>query len=245
MRDSALLLFTRSPSASDAKMRLREDLPDALVSALHSAFVHDALRLLKEMQSECFLSCAWNASSNELSSLKRLVEGNHFIQKGENFGEKLFHAMQRVRRDSPDLPLTLIGSDCPTLSPSIVREAITNAHQGKLVLGPAPAGGFYLLGIPARAEIRDLTMAFQHDLEIITVRELYRDLPLHLLPLRYDIDRKHDLLTLCAEVSLVPEKSSLEWCPDNTKEIIQTKVMPFLMKNNDGYSETSPPTPSR
>ena len=41
--------------------------------------------------------------------------------------------------------LAVVG-DCPSLVPSLLRDAATIAQQGEVVIGPTPDGGYYLIG---------------------------------------------------------------------------------------------------
>ena len=45
----------------------------------------------------------------------------------------------------------IIGTDCPTLSPDLLREAFVKLNKHDLVVGPATDGGYYLIGLSKKA----------------------------------------------------------------------------------------------
>lgn len=51
-----------------------------------------------------------------------------------------------ARLSSVPPPALVIGSDCPGLSPQILRDAAGALDQAAAVIGPASDGGYYLLG---------------------------------------------------------------------------------------------------
>jgi len=70
--------------------------------------------------------------------------------QGSCLGSKMHQAMTVEARTAGRL--IIIGSDCPSLTPSILAKA-TQALDGGMdvVLGPADDGGFYLLGLTSEA----------------------------------------------------------------------------------------------
>ncbi|MBK9106346.1 MAG: DUF2064 domain-containing protein [Saprospiraceae bacterium] len=65
-------------------------------------------------------------------------------QSSGDLGKKMADAFSLVLRNHPKA--VLIGSDCPTLSTSILNEAFSLLDQNDIVLGPARDGGYYLIG---------------------------------------------------------------------------------------------------
>jgi glycosyltransferase A (GT-A) superfamily protein (DUF2064 family) len=70
--------------------------------------------------------------------------------QGSCLGSKMHQAMTEEARTAGRV--IIIGSDCPSLTPSILIEA-TQALDGGMdvVLGPADDGGYYLLGLTSLA----------------------------------------------------------------------------------------------
>lgn len=76
---------------------------------------------------------AWNASSRRLARV------------GQGSGD-LGARMARPFRMLPPGPVVLIGSDIPTVSPTIIAAAFHALGTHDLVFGPAVDGGFWLIG---------------------------------------------------------------------------------------------------
>ena len=71
------------------------------------------------------------------------------IQHGAELGERMLHALHAALDKNPD-GVVLIGSDLPDLPARLIRQAFAALQTAPLCLGPAPDGGFYLLGLSLR-----------------------------------------------------------------------------------------------
>lgn len=67
-------------------------------------------------------------------------------QKGESFGERLANAIESIYEKGFENVIAL-GNDCPRLTCETLLFAKEKLQQNKLVLGPTPKGGVYLIGI--------------------------------------------------------------------------------------------------
>ncbi|MGA1191963.1 MAG: TIGR04282 family arsenosugar biosynthesis glycosyltransferase [Bdellovibrionota bacterium] len=225
---TTVLLFSRSPTDQKAKSRLQRTLPPSLVTQLHSAFVLDTLTALQTIAERVEIVCSWSVENeNEISLLRHLIPARHEIQQGVSFAEKLTNSLLNKTRLASG-PIVVIGSDCPLLSPQILVEAIEATESGSLVIGPAPLGGFYLAGLPEKADINGFGEVFQDALEVCALREKYNTLPLHLLPFLYDIDLEEDLVSLLGDLRLIHENilsskihPSQTWLPEKTYHILK------------------------
>lgn len=225
---TSILLFSRSPDDRKAKSRLQETLPPSLVHQLHRAFVLDTLAALRDIVEIAEIVCSWDVEGeNELASLRHLIPARHEIQQGGSFAEKLTNSLLELRERTSG-PIIVIGSDCPLLSPQILRQAIKATQIGRLVIGPAPQGGFYLVGLPEKAAVTGFGEIFHEALEVCALRAKYTDIPLHLLPFLYDIDLEEDLISLLGDLRLVKEhplgselESPQSWLPEETYRLLK------------------------
>jgi len=65
-------------------------------------------------------------------------------QRGEDLGERMFEALRdSLRRYSK---VILVGSDCPSIDPVYLEQAVRGLDTVPLVLGPADDGGYVLIG---------------------------------------------------------------------------------------------------
>jgi glycosyltransferase A (GT-A) superfamily protein (DUF2064 family) len=75
-------------------------------------------------------------------------------QTGATFGERLANAVEDTFAKGYQ-NVIVIGNDCPSISPQVLRRAYRQMQTQGLVLGPATDGGVYLLGISASVYERE------------------------------------------------------------------------------------------
>jgi hypothetical protein len=98
--------------------------------------------------------------------------------------------------------VVLIGSDSPTLPPTVVTDAFERLATDSVVLGPSADGGYYLVGAagsvpPIFGEVEWSTGSVWDQ----TRRQLAAArIPYAQLPLWYDVDNVDDLRRLAAEL---------------------------------------------
>ena len=201
MYASQVMLFSKAPGNPGAKTRLRErgDLAVDVVQALHAAMVNDSVELLR-----CSAApdkyVFWMGSQD----LPEQGDLHYRFQSGDSFGERLQGALLRLQEESSEPQgVVVIGSDCPYLSPGLMSLALSGISAGKLVVGPALEGGYYLFGVPARAVGRDVSGTFGSGAEVLELLRCFADCELELLPLLPDVDVMSDLGTLVAAAHLL------------------------------------------
>ena len=98
--------------------------------------------------------------------------------------------------EAAELPLVIVGTDCPGLDAATIANAFAALDRHDLVLGPALDGGYYLVGMRGRtstvferidwgtARVLDQTLARAAELAV------------ELLPAMADVDRPEDLAHL-------------------------------------------------
>jgi rSAM/selenodomain-associated transferase 1 len=134
-------------------------------------------------------------------------------QRGSTLGERLNHAYADTRR--PGLPSVLIGMDTPQVTPALLAGAATVLSEADAVLGLAPDGGWWALGLrePAHAAVlRDIptSTAATGARTLAALRD--RRLRVELLPELCDVDTAADAHIVAAGcpsgsrfAALVPE----------------------------------------
>lgn len=75
-----------------------------------------------------------------------------FISQGDG---DLGARMARVMALLPPGPVVLIGSDIPGIRPAMIARAFKLLGRHDAVFGPAPDGGFWLVGLKRRPHFRD------------------------------------------------------------------------------------------
>jgi len=160
-----LLLFTKPARPGRVKTRLvGAPLPGGgggsvtpeRAAALHAAFLGDlAARLGRGVERGAFrLRLAWALDPSEPlpappEELAGVAGVDAVRQTGDGLGERLHRALADAAAGHRSV--AAVGSDHPTLPLARVEEAFAAAARGRVALGPADDGGYYLIALPAGA----------------------------------------------------------------------------------------------
>ena len=142
-----VLLFTRYPRPGAAKTRLGAAIGMERAADLQAAFIHDELRMLESLGVRVRACCE---PSTPLQAYRDLFGERleYVVQRGTDLGERMQNALHDAL-DAGEGRAVLIGSDLPDLPAGHVRAAFAALGSTALCLGPAPDGGFHLLGLSA------------------------------------------------------------------------------------------------
>jgi len=185
---STLLIFTRGAAGDAARRALAPGRLREMEIGLREACLDAVLAAGRE------LGCRLEVSSP--AALPLPADAVRFPQPGTGFGDRLERAMLDAFRRGAG-PLIVVGTDVPGLAPRHLERALDllDADPDRVVLGPSPDGGFYLLA--ARRPVAGLATGVRW-----CGRETLRDLlkllraqgrPVALLEPVADLDRPADL----------------------------------------------------
>lgn len=110
-----------------------------------------------------------------------------------DLGKRMEHAFASSFSEGADA-VVIIGSDCPELTPAILSIAYKALQTHDAVIGPAPDGGYYLLGLRRMlpAVFRDIAWStetvFAHTMAALA----QHNHTVFLLPMLADIDTEAD-----------------------------------------------------
>lgn len=136
MSDPTVTIFARWPEPGKAKTRLIPGLGEDGATAVYRKLLEHTVREARASGLPVQLRVTGGAAEAFHGWLGRDLE---VVDQGEgDLGEKL------ARVPAPTL---LIGSDCPRLSATHLREAAAALRGNPAVVGPANDGGYYLLGL--------------------------------------------------------------------------------------------------
>lgn len=197
----ALLVFMRYPEPGKVKSRLAAALGPQEAAAIYHRLLRRTLGVasdFKRSNPDCgiFLFCTPESSAGQIvAEFPGPWEVVH--QEGEHLGERMKAAL-RYTSQLGYPHRVLIGSDVADIEPSDLLEAFQALADGYSAIGPAPDGGFYLIGLKDHCP-----PIFQHsewgtaDVGARTERLLQKScIPFRRLRTRTDIDRPGDLLLL-------------------------------------------------
>lgn len=191
-----LLIFTRGPHAESARRHL---LPRQLADwelALHRRCLEEALAAGRDS------GCRLEVSSP--APLPLPPGARRSPQRGADFGQRLVTALRDAGRRATG-PLVLVGTDSPGLTAGHLRDALARlaGDRQRVVLGPSPDGGFYLLATtqPRRIEpvLARITWCRGDTLAQLTGELEAAGFEIELLAPLADLDRPADLAHWLAE----------------------------------------------
>ena len=188
-RDRAtLLVFTLDPTGERSRRQL---LPGRLGSwelALYRDWLDNALAAGRAS------GCSLRVCAPRRLPLAADVE--QVRQQGRGFGARLRRAVGELG-PAPERPLVVVGSDAPELERRHVADALERLaqHPGRLVVGPSPDGGFYLLAAarPLDELLAEVAWLRSDTLASLLAAARARGIEVSLLAPLADLDRAADL----------------------------------------------------
>ena len=137
-------VFAKAPVAGGVKTRLVPPLAADEAAALHQWLVRRALRTaLRSGARAVSLWCAPSCAHPFFSACERDFGVTLHDQSGPGLGERMASAFAALIRD---VPVLLIGSDCPALTETDLQDAAVALATNAVVLQPAEDGGYVLVG---------------------------------------------------------------------------------------------------
>lgn len=192
--DGVVYVVAKAPRAGASKTRLCPPLGLDQAAALSCAFLLDTLTCAHRAGLLARVICR---DAEERAALEPVVGSlaTVCIQHGSGLGAALESAFSQGLREGFGA-VGVLGSDCPTLPPRLLRQAYTAVEQGSdVALGPSADGGYYLLVARALHPVLFQNMIWSTS----TVAQTTLDrcagagLRVHLLPGWYDVDDAADL----------------------------------------------------
>jgi len=189
-----IAIFARWPEVGLAKTRLVPALTAPLAHALHVAMLRDALDAAAHASAD--RRTLWWAEAPEDRSEFELPGGfESFEQAPGDLGDRLAGAFE-ILHDGPDARVIAIGSDCPWLDGRAIDEAFEALERADAVVGPAPDGGFHLIGLarPAPGLFRGIPWSTDQTLDATLLRVRAAGLSVTMLSSLPDVDTPADVL---------------------------------------------------
>ncbi|MBK8248647.1 MAG: TIGR04282 family arsenosugar biosynthesis glycosyltransferase [Gemmatimonadetes bacterium] len=139
-----VVVFARAPELGRVKTRLAATVGQEHALAI---YVHLAERVTKAVAGgpwKLEIRCAPDDAVPAVSAW--LGGGADVLAQGQgDLGERLTRAMS-AHFETGKGRLVIIGTDCPDVDASVIREAFAALEGADVVFGPALDGGYYLVG---------------------------------------------------------------------------------------------------
>ncbi|MBI3411799.1 MAG: TIGR04282 family arsenosugar biosynthesis glycosyltransferase [Planctomycetes bacterium] len=185
-------IFAKAPTPGSVKTRLAAQTDPIFAAQVADAFLRDTIVKAHELDVERFLVYA---PQNRKAYFEQLAQ-RHFEMEAQSAGDlgHRLYSFLRNRFGAQAKRVVVIGSDSPTLPMAFVERAFRELEKADIALGPAPDGGYYLLGCANRtppifegvpwgsAKVFEETIRLAKEAELrITILEPW-----------YDVDTKED-----------------------------------------------------
>ncbi len=108
--------------------------------------------------------------------------------------------MGRIFRQAPRGPVLIVGADIPNITPALIAKAFTALGNNDAVFGPAPDGGYWLIGLKRgvgavpRNIFHNVRWSSEHALS--DTRASLGPMKTAMIDTLRDVDRASDLQTL-------------------------------------------------
>lgn len=134
--------MVKEPRPGRVKTRLGRDLGHTQAAWW---FRHQTRRLIARLSRDP----RWRtvlAVSPDIEGLESRVWPAHVTRQPQGVGD-LGHRMARIFRSSPAGLVLIVGADIPDLTSALIAKAFRALGDHDAVVGPAPDGGFWLIGL--------------------------------------------------------------------------------------------------
>lgn len=142
MTRARLVVFAREPALGRVKTRLAAGIGEAEALAFYRQTLETILDRLSAGR-EWRLIVAVSPDAAAADPLFRRKEAVTVGQGDGDLGARLARFLDEARSEAP---VFVVGSDVPDLDVAHVRSAAAALEGHDLVLGPAPDGGYWLIG---------------------------------------------------------------------------------------------------
>jgi len=190
-----IFIMMKYPEAGKVKVRLAQSIGEEAATRLYEAFIQDTLATVQTLDIPFHIAVHPPESQEKLA---RWLGPSHryFHQEGANLGERLQNGFATMF-DKGYQQVVALASDCPDLPFEILQEAVASLQTRKVVIGPAPDGGYYLIGFSRDLFIpsafRNISWSTDTVLQETLSRIESETKLVHMLPEWQDIDTKSDL----------------------------------------------------
>ena len=199
-----LIVFAKAPIAGFAKTRLIPALGEQRAAQLAQRLFAHTLNNAVAAKFDCTELCVTPPPDDPIWRLLAIPPQVIFSDQGEgDLGERMARACGRsiIGDENSDERVLLIGTDCPSLTASILQAAAQSLIDYDAVIIPASDGGYTLLGIKRfHASLFKISKWSATSVYSETVDRIKKlQWTLKIFPEMHDIDEAEDLRHLPIE----------------------------------------------
>ncbi len=192
---AALAILAKAPVPGLAKTRLIPALGAAGAARAQRGFALQTLATARAAATgSVALWCAPDARHRFFAALRARHGVACETQPGGDLGERMGMVMRRHFAAAPAMPLLIVGTDCPVLTPAHLQQAADLLQKNDAVLIPAEDGGYVLIGLrrPLPSVFEGITWSTPQVLMQTRERLLAAGVSWQELPALWDVDEPLD-----------------------------------------------------
>ncbi len=189
-----LLVLLREPVAGRVKTRLAAGLGAERAALLYREWIGVVLSKLQPLRGTVRIVAYFDGPAVSHFAAWQELADEWWPQPDGNLGERLDAGFATAQVDGQ--PVIAIGSDCLEIDAGLISEALTRLATHDAVFGPAPDGGYYLVGTSRHSPgFFDSVPWSSHETLAAHLALCHRrGMKVTLLPPRRDIDTLDDWL---------------------------------------------------
>jgi rSAM/selenodomain-associated transferase 1 len=137
-----LFIMVKEPRAGRVKTRLGRDIG---MTAAAWWFRHQSQKIIRVLSRDP----RWKtvlAVAPDIDGLNSRIWPSGLDRWPQGRGD-LGDRMGHIMRHAPRGPVVIIGADIPNITPRLINDAFTALGNHDAVIGPAPDGGYWLIGL--------------------------------------------------------------------------------------------------
>jgi uncharacterized protein len=151
--NTSLVVFAKSPILGTVKTRMQPRLSEEHCLRLHQALLQYTLTKVAEwelhgLSKTIFFTDSGQEARSAIHALSIPTDVSVEFQVGRDLGERMTFALCK-KWDEGFRKVLFIGTDCPLIEVTDLRDAIEGLTTREIVIGPATDGGYYLIGFSA------------------------------------------------------------------------------------------------
>lgn len=191
-----LTIFTRYPEPGETKTRLIAALGSEGAAEIQRNMTGHTLDSVRGLVAGFAVSVEVRFEGGDAEKMAACFGGHmSYRRQGPgDLGSRMAAAFAEAFREGAE-QIVIIGTDCPEITPELIRESFQRLSTCDLVLGPATDGGYYLIGLrrPAPGLFNGIPWGGQRVLEDTLRVASELSLSVSLLKALSDVDRPEDL----------------------------------------------------
>jgi rSAM/selenodomain-associated transferase 1 len=201
-----IFIMVKYPEVGKVKVRLAKSIGEEAATRLYRTFVQDTLSTVGALDIPYHIAVHPPESQEQLAEW--LGTSQRYIhQRGANLGERLLNGFTTMFEKKYRQVIAL-ASDCPDLPIEILQAAVSSLQTHETVIGPAPDGGYYLIGFAHNNFIpkafRNISWSTNTVFQETLLRIQSETNRVHVLPEWQDIDTKSALLDFYKKYQIQP-----------------------------------------